>query len=156
MVILTRRTTAWIIALVVIVGLAIDAYEHFAIASWFSFHTVKGGLSESTLFRAQAVVSIVFGVLLLIWRNRTTYLLAFLVLASAVGALLLYGYVNVGAIGPLPNMYDPVWYSQKTICAIAEGIGAIAAVVGFVGCHVRARSTVGSSAQEPDRVPGRL
>ena len=38
---------------------------------------------------------------------RWTALIAFLVSAGGFAAVLVYQYVNVGAIGPLPKMYDP-------------------------------------------------
>jgi hypothetical protein len=42
-----------------------------------------------------------------------------------VGAVLLYRYVDVGAIGPVPNMYEPVWFTLKTRSAVAEGAVAV-------------------------------
>jgi hypothetical protein len=35
--------------------------------------------------------------------------------------VLLYRYVDVGAIGPVPNMYEPVWFGEKLHSAYAEG-----------------------------------
>ena len=52
---------------------------------------------------------------------------AFLVAFGGVAAVLLYRYVDVGAIGPLPDMYDASWYSEKTWSAIAEAAAAVAA-----------------------------
>jgi hypothetical protein len=42
-------------------------------------------------------------------------LIAFLVSAGDFAAVLVYQYVNLGAIGPLPNMYDPAQYPEKTL-----------------------------------------
>ena len=50
-----------------------------------------------------------------------------LVAFGGVAAVLLYRYVDVGAIGPLPDMYDASWYSEKTWSAIAEAAAAGAA-----------------------------
>jgi hypothetical protein len=55
--------------------------------------------------------------------------------------VLLYQYVNVGAIGPLPNMYDPVQYPEKTLSVWAEGIAAVAALVLLVLMHQLIRGT---------------
>jgi hypothetical protein len=50
---------------------------------------------------------------------------AFLIAAGGLGAVLLYGYIDVGGFGPLPDMYDPIWYTQKTISAVAEAVAAV-------------------------------
>ncbi|MGH3789612.1 MAG: hypothetical protein ACRDRU_15170 [Pseudonocardiaceae bacterium] len=47
-----------------------------------------------------------------------------LVASSALGAVLLYRYVDLGSLGPLPDMHEPVWYPEKTVSAIAEGVAA--------------------------------
>jgi hypothetical protein len=39
--------------------------------------------------------------------------------------VLLYRYVDVGSIGPIPNMYEPVWFGEKTHSAYAEGLVAV-------------------------------
>jgi hypothetical protein len=52
---------------------------------------------------------------------------------------LVYRYVNVGAFGPFPNMYENIWYTEKTLSAWAEGIGALAAAALFGVLHVQAR-----------------
>jgi hypothetical protein len=52
------------------------------------------------------------------------------VAASALGAILLYRYNDIGPIGPLPDMYEPLWYPEKTLAATAE---AAATVTGLVG-----------------------
>lgn len=70
-------------------------------------------------------------VIILTYATRWSYALAFLVAASAVGALVLYYYVDMGALGPLPDMYEPVWYMEKTVSLAGEGGAALAALVGF-------------------------
>ncbi len=54
--------------------------------------------------------------------------MALLVAAGGVGAVLLYQYVDVGAVGPLPNMYEPLSYPEKTNSLIAEAVAALAAL----------------------------
>jgi len=51
-----------------------------------------------------------------------------LIAAGGVGAVLLYAYIDVGGFGPLPNMYEPIWYPEKTISAVAEAVAALAAL----------------------------
>lgn len=107
-------------------GLAVDAYVHIDLAA--AFDAVPGTISQGDLFRAQAAAAAVVAVLVLFVRRWLVYLLAFLLAASALGAVVLYTYVDVGPLGPLPSMYEPVWYTQKTLSAVAEGLAALAAL----------------------------
>jgi hypothetical protein len=113
---------------VVVVGLAVDAYVHFHLASAFK-NNKTSTLSEADLFRAEAVAAIIAAVALLLRPRRYTAAFAFLVAASGVVAVLVYRYVDVGAIGPLPNMYDPYWEPvEKALSAVAEAAAALAAL----------------------------
>ncbi|QXJ23524.1 hypothetical protein AGRA3207_004692 [Actinomadura graeca] len=117
--------------LLVAAGLAADAIVHWRFAPDMAY--VQGGsIDGDMLFRIQAAIAGVTAVVILTYARRWSYALAFLVAASAVGALLFYYYVDAGAIGPLPDMHEPVWYSDKTISLIGEGIAALAALAGFV------------------------
>ena len=91
-----------------------------------------GGIGANALFYTQAVVAAIVAVLVLAWPRRWSYAVGFLVAASALGAVLLYYLVDVGTIGPLPAMYEPVWYAEKTISAAGEGVAALAALAGVV------------------------
>ena len=50
------------------------------------------------------------------------------IVTYGVGAVLLYGLVDVGTLGPLPDMYDPTWSTEKVVSLIAEGLAALGAV----------------------------
>ncbi|MCW2524819.1 MAG: hypothetical protein JWO63_3154 [Frankiales bacterium] len=114
-------------ALLVAAGLAIDAYVHLDLAS--NYAPVKTSvLSQATLFRVEAAVAIVAAVAVLIRPRRVTALIAFAVAASALAVLLAYRYWDIGSIGPIPSMYEPVWFLKKTVSAWAEGGAAIAAL----------------------------
>ena len=129
-------------ALIVIVlaGLGIDAYVHFDLASTYA--VVKSStLSQADLFRAEAVLAVIAGVALLVRPRRYTAAFAFLVSAGGTAAVLLYRYVDVGALGPLPNMYEPVWYSKKTLSVWAEGIAAVSALALLAAMSLRARQS---------------
>lgn len=120
------------------VGLVIDAVVHLRLAA--DRDAIGGTLSEGNLFRIEAAVALLAAVLVLVlpWR-RVAYVIAFAVAASALGAVVLYRYVNVGALGPLPNMYEPVWYADKTRSAIAELVAAVFAAGGLVRSWQRQR-----------------
>ncbi len=126
------------LTVVVVAGLAIDAYVHFHVAS--SYAGVRSSvLSEADLFRAEGAVALVAAIALLMRPRRYTAALAFLVTAGGTFAVLLYYYVNVGAFGPFPNMYEHTWYTEKTLSAWAEGIAAVAALALLVVLHARTR-----------------
>jgi hypothetical protein len=117
-----------LIRLAVVAGLGVDAYVHFHLAGDTG---QSGTISESTLFWVQGVVAVVVAVLVLVRPRPVPYLIAFLVAASALGAVLLYRYADLGAIGPLPDMYEPVWYTEKVITTVAEAVATIAGAAGF-------------------------
>ncbi|MGD3112149.1 hypothetical protein [Streptomyces sp. YGL11-2] len=121
----------WLLRLLTAAGLAVDVYVHAELAE--AYDPVGTGISEGTLFRAQAAVAALAAVLVLVsGRSRWVWAFAFLVAASALGAVLLYRYVDVGSLGPLPNMHEPAWYPKKTASAVAEAVATLGAAVGFV------------------------
>jgi hypothetical protein len=124
---------------VAVVGLAIDAYVHLDLAS--AFKDVKTStVSQADLFRVEAAAAIVAAIGLLVRPRRYTAGFAFLVAAAGTIAVVLYRYVDVGAFGPVPNMYDPYWQpAGKWLSAIAEAAAAIASAALFVMLHQRAR-----------------
>jgi hypothetical protein len=76
----------------------------------------------------EAGVAGLAALLVLLTRTQIGVMVAFLVAAGGVGAVLLYEYVDVGAVGPLPNMYEPLSYPEKTYSLIAEAVAALAAL----------------------------
>lgn len=44
-------------------------------------------------------------------------------------------YVEVPALGPLPSMYEPVWYAAKVVTAVAEAAAGALAVAGYALLH---------------------
>jgi hypothetical protein len=131
---------------IVVVGLAIDAYVHFHLASAFK-NNKTSLLSETDLFRAEATVAIIAAVALLVRPHRFTAAFAFLVAAAGTVAVVVYRYVDIAAIGPIPRMYDPYWApAEKTLSVVAEAAAALAALA-----LVRMFSTRTSSVAAPSR-----
>jgi hypothetical protein len=126
---------------VVVAGLGVDAFVHFDLAS--AFKNVKTStLSEADLFRAEAIGAIVAAAALLLRPRWYTAAFAFLVAAGGTVAVVLYRYVDVGAFGPFPDMYDPFWApAEKNLSAVAEGVAALAALALFVIFQTRTSST---------------
>jgi hypothetical protein len=85
--------------------------------------------SEGTLFRIQGVVAIVVAVAVLIWPRVLSRVLSILVAGSAAVAVVLYTYVNVGALGPLPNLYENTCdRPAKVGSAVAETAATLVAI----------------------------
>ena len=99
--------------------LGISAYVHLHLASRYGF---PGTISGETIFRVQGIVAATIGVLLLVTGNKWVWIAAALLGLASFTAVMLYRYVDVGAIGPLPNMYDSTWQPspEKLLSAIAE------------------------------------
>jgi hypothetical protein len=109
-------------------GLAVDAYIHLDLAS--DYAPIKTSvISQASLFRIEAVLAILAAVVLLARPRRYTAAIALAVAGGGLAALLVYRYVNVGKLGPLPNMYEPVWFTKKLVAAYAEAAAAVAALL---------------------------
>lgn len=135
-----RSVVRWSLALVTAAGLAIDAYVHFDLAS--EYDVIKSSaLSQGDLFRAEATVAIIAAAAVLLRPRRYTAAFAFVVAAAGTAAVLVYAYINIGAFGPFPNMYDPIWFPKKTLSVWAEGIAAAAALALFIVLHTETRHT---------------
>ena len=112
--------------------LAIDAYVHFHDAGLYDTVTTAT-LSQGTLFRAQAVAAAAVALALLIRPHPAVWAIAAFVAASAATAVLLYTYPDIGALGPLPDMYEPTWaLPGKRLSAAAETAAAVLAGTGLV------------------------
>ena len=125
-----------LLALVTAALLGVDAYVHLHDAGKYDGFK-SSVMTEGTLFRIQAVVAIVVAALVLLWPRIITWLLSLLVAGSAAVAVTLYTYVNVGQLGPLPNLYENTWHEPgKIFSAVAE---AAAALISLVGLALAAR-----------------
>jgi hypothetical protein len=133
--------TRTVLMLVVVVGLAVDAYVHLHLASAFK-QVRTSTLSQADLFRVEAVLAVIAGLALLVRPRRYTAAFAFLVTAGGLVAVIVYRYVNVGAFGPVPDMYDPYWApAEKTLSAVAEGVAALAALALLLVLQTGTRRT---------------
>ena len=117
-------------------GLGVDAYVHAVDASYYS--APRGGaVTQATLFVAETVAATLAGLFLLAPARpalrSVAWLVAAAVSASALGGLLLYRYVDVGVLGPIPDMYEPAWAVRgKLLSAYAEGAALLLSVAGYL------------------------
>jgi hypothetical protein len=127
-------------------GLAIDAYVHWNLAPDFDSFVGAGPahVSQGQLFRGEAVLAAIALLLVLFVDHLLAAVLALVTAAGGLAAVLLYRYADVGAFGPLPDMYDPTWYPEKTMSVIAEAVVVLAALVLIVGSLRDRREAHGS------------
>jgi hypothetical protein len=101
------------------VALAVSGYVHLHLAHRYGY---PGTITGEQLFIAQGVTALVLAVAIVVSGNRWLWAAgAALGLASFV-AVMVYRYADIGAIGPLPDMYDATWQPspQKLLSAVAE------------------------------------
>ncbi|RAG84347.1 hypothetical protein DN069_17385 [Streptacidiphilus pinicola] len=130
----TGVVALWLLRLLTAAGLGVDAYVHADLAPTYDFS--GQGISQGQLFRIEAAAAALAALLLIAFgTRRLVWLFALLVAAAGVAAVLLYRYVDVGALGPLRNMYEPVWYPEKNLSLIAEAAATALAACGLLLAH---------------------
>jgi len=122
---------SWTLRIATAVALGVDAAVHWQNAS--AYDAVNATVSQGELFRVEAVLAVAVGLLVLLWPRRASWVAALAVAASALAAVLLYRYVDLGALGPLPDMYENTWQVPgKLLSAYAEGAAVVLAGLGLL------------------------
>ncbi|MBT2597234.1 hypothetical protein [Arthrobacter sp. ISL-72] len=111
-------------------SLVLSAVIHVQLAPGYQ-QAAPGSNGQGTLFLIQAGAAILAAVFVLLKNTRTAFAAAAAVGFSSLAAVILYRYVQIPAIGPLPSMYEPVWYAAKVITAVAEATAGGLAVAGL-------------------------
>lgn len=119
-------------------GLLTDAVVHLHLASGYQ-QAAPQGVGGGTLFRVQALLALGAAVYVLVRGSRRAYTLAVVVALSALAAVVAYRYVDIPAFGPLPAMYEPVWFGEKSLSAVAEAVAVAAAAAGALLTPARRR-----------------
>lgn len=149
-----NRLVRWGLAVLAAAGLAIDAYVHLHVAHRYMPITT-GTVNQGVLFQIEGALAIAAALWLVLRPNWLSALAGFLVAAGGATALLVYGFVNVGKIGPIPNMYDPEQYwswDQKFSLGGELGAAVAAAALVAVTLHAR-RAAAGRAAGAPSAGP---
>jgi hypothetical protein len=122
---------SWVLRVGTAAALGVDAVVHWQNAP--AYDAVTATLSQGALFRAEAVLAVAVGLLVLVRPRTSSWVAAMLVGASALAAVLLYRYVDLGALGPLPDMYENTWQVPgKLLSAYAEGVAVVLAALGLL------------------------
>jgi hypothetical protein len=120
-----------VLVLVTAAGLAVDAYVHLDLAGNYAANKTDV-ISQAWIFRIEAVVAILAAVAVLVRPRRWSAAFAFVVAASALAALLVYRYADLGTLGPIPAMYEPIWFTEKLISFWAELAATLSALALFL------------------------
>jgi hypothetical protein len=112
-------------------ALFIDAAVHIYLAPGYQAAS-PGGIGQGNLFLLESAAAVLAALYVLFRGSSASFALALAVAVSAFVAVMVYRYVDIPAFGPFPAMYEPVWFFEKTLSAVAEGAGALLAGVGLV------------------------
>lgn len=123
--------TASVLRMVVAATLIVDAVVHLRLAVGYQ-QAAPTGIGAGNLFRVEAAAALIVAGWVILRGSRASFMGAFGVGLSAVVAVVLYRYVDIPAWGPLPGMYEPVWFFEKSLSAVAEAVAATAALVALV------------------------
>jgi hypothetical protein len=115
-----------VLRLLLVTGLLVDAYVHVDLADVYD--AIGQPVTQGALFRLAAGLALLSAMLVITLPRPATYVLALLAAGAALGAVLAYRYVDVGSLGFLPDMYEPLWYTSKSVSAVAEALAVATAV----------------------------
>lgn len=125
-----RGTVSVLLRLVIAAGLIVDAVVHLRLAHGYQL-AAPGGIGQGNLFRIESVAALVAAAYVLLRGTRPAFALAAALGVGGLAAVVLYRYVHVPAIGPIPSMYEPVWFFQKSLSAVAEAVAGGFALIGL-------------------------
>jgi hypothetical protein len=112
-------------------ALGFSAFLHARIASDSTPLAANGEIRLSGLFVAQAIAAAIVSLWVLVQGSRLAWLAFGAVALGSFVAVVMSTYVTIPSIGPLPEIHDPVWYTDKTLAAITAGIATLVAVVAL-------------------------
>lgn len=119
-----------LVRLVAAAALAVVAGVHLDLAGGCAL--VGDEVTQGDLFRVQAAVAGVVALALLVRPARVVWLVAAAVGLASLLAVVVTVYVAVPATGPLPRVFEPVWYAEKAVAAVAAGTALVAALTGLL------------------------
>jgi hypothetical protein len=125
-----RHAAVSAVRLTAVAGMGIDAYVHLDLASTYS--EAQAPINEGILFRTEAVLALLTALTLVTSARRLPFVLGLAVSASALTLMLVSRYVDLGPLGPFPDLYDPVWFPEKLWAAGGEAAASLASAAGIL------------------------
>ncbi len=120
---------------VAVAALGVVAAVHLRLAPGYSL--VGDQVTQGDLFRAQALVCVLVALAMLLRPRRPVWAAAAVVALASLVAVVLTTYVAVPAIGPFPRVFEPIWYGEKVLAAVAAAAGLGAALSGALRSGAR-------------------
>lgn len=111
--------TGIILRVLTAAALGVDAVVHVRLAPGYQ-SAAPDGIGEGNLFLVEAAAAAATGLYVLIRGSRPAWALTLVAAGGGLVVLLLYRYIDIPAFGPVPAMYEPVWFFEKTLTALAE------------------------------------
>ncbi|MCL3861691.1 hypothetical protein [Actinotalea sp. K2] len=124
--------TSGVLRLLGAVALGYSGYLHLRLALERPPLLADGGITLSGLFLAQAAAVAVVVLWVAVRGSRAAWVGFAAVAVGSLLAVLLSVYVQIPAIGPIPSLYEPLWYFEKTWSAISAGVAVLVAVIALV------------------------
>lgn len=112
-----RRNPARAVRALAVVGLVVDVAVHLRLAPVYD--RLGTDITLGALFRVEAALAAVAALLLLLRDTRPAWLFAGLVALGGTAAVLVTTLVDVPAVGPFPDAYDPTWSFDKIVVSVA-------------------------------------
>jgi hypothetical protein len=135
---LTQRVSVADVALRLIgaAALAISSYVHLHGAHFYT--SLGNTITQGDLFYAQGAIAALVALWVLVTGNRWAWVAVAMVGIASFAAVMTYRYVDVGSIGPIPDMYEPTWQtSDKLLSAYAEAAAFVAAAMALIRMRAR-------------------
>lgn len=120
------RFVQWLLILAGVAGLLVDAWVHVDLDHLYAFPR-PGWIKESVLFQVEGLLAMGAAVWLVLKRDVWSAAFATVLAGGGAALLVLYRYVDVGRIGPIPDMHEPIWFTEKVVCLIGELVAFVAA-----------------------------
>lgn len=124
---LRRPAAVWVLLALAGASLAVSAYVHLHLAKSYAY---PGTISGTQLFVAQGVVALVVAAVLVVTDSRWAWLAAAVVGLASFAAVMSSRYLDIGAIGPFPDMRDATWHPtpDKPLSAAVEALVVLLAL----------------------------
>ncbi|MDQ0213572.1 hypothetical protein [Arthrobacter bambusae] len=125
-----RTAAKLVLRVLTAAALAVDAVVHARLAPGYQAAAAEG-IGEGNLFLAEAAAAALAGLYVLIRGSKPAWVVALFTAGGGLAALLLYRYVDIPAFGPFPAMYEPVWFFEKTLTALAQAAAVLLAATAL-------------------------
>ena len=144
-----RRAAGLVLRVLAAAALAVDAVVHARLAPGYQAAAPEG-IGEGNLFLAEATAAALAGLYVLIRGSRPAWLLALVTAGGGLAVLLLYRYIDLPAVGPFPAMYEPLWFPEKILTALAQAAALLLAATALILHRPTGTTTDPAQSSPPD------